>query len=129
MFLMIAGAASYAHSRRATVLFRRRIPEELMQKASAIVIISFFTLIVSTLLLLFFEPVTLEDGLFETISAVATVGLSRALTPTLHTAGRIIIILTMYLGRIGPISMALFLPRPRPKENSVSYGEGKFYVG
>jgi trk system potassium uptake protein TrkH len=57
------------------------------------------------------------------------VGLSRGLTPSLHTAGRLVIIATMYLGRIGPISMALFLARPRPGKNSVTYGEGKFYVG
>lgn len=129
MFLVFANALSYANSRKATNLFRRRISEELMQKASAIVMISFFTLFVSALLLLALEPVSMTDGLFEAISAVATVGLSRGLTPSLHTAGRIVIIATMYLGRIGPISMALFLARPRPGKNSVTYGEGKFYVG
>ena len=100
-----------------------------MQKAAAIVMISFFTLFVSALLLLAFEPVSMMDGLFEAISAVATVGLSRGLTASLGTAGRIVIIATMYLGRIGPISMALFLARPKPGRNSVTYGEGKFYVG
>ena len=129
MFLVFANAISYTHAKKATTLFRRRIPDELMQKASAIVMISFFTLFLSALLLLAFEPVTMTDGLFEAISAVATVGLSRGLTPSLHTAGRIIIIATMYLGRIGPISMALFLARPKPGKNSVTYGEGKFYVG
>ena len=129
MFLVVANALSYANARRETTVFRRKIPDELMQKASAIVMISFFSMITSALLLLAFEPVTLMDGLFEAISAVATVGLSRGLTPTLHTAGRIIIIATMYLGRIGPISMALFLARPKPMKNSLTYGEGKFYVG
>ena len=129
MFLVLANAVSYANARKGTTLFRRRISDELMQKASAIVMISFITLFVSALLLLLLEPVTLVDGLFEATSAVATVGLSRGLTASLHTAGRIVIIATMYLGRIGPISMALFLARPRPGKNSVTYGEGKFYVG
>ena len=130
MFLVLANAISYANARKATTLFRRRISDELMQKAAAIVMISFLTLFVSAALLLAFEPaVSMADGLFEAISAVATVGLSRGLTPSLHVAGRIIIIATMYLGRIGPISMALFLARPRPGKNSVTYGEGKFYVG
>lgn len=129
VFLMIANAATYIHSRKDTVLFRRKIPEELMQKASAIVTFCFLTLIFITLFLLFFEPVSLQDGLFETVSAIATVGLSRGLTASLHTPGRIIITLTMYLGRIGPISLALFLARPRPGEKKLSYGEGKFYVG
>ena len=129
MFLVFANAISYANARKTTTIFRRRISEELMQKAAAIVAISFFTMLVSALLLLAFEPVSLTDGLFEAISAVATVGLSRGLTASLHTAGRIIIIATMYLGRIGPISMALFLARPKPGKNGVTYGEGKFYVG
>ena len=129
MYLVFANAISYAHARKASVLFRRKISDELMQKAAAIVMISFLSLLVSSLLLLAFEPVSMTDGLFEAISAVATVGLSRALTPSLHTAGRIIIIATMYLGRIGPISMALFLARPKPEKNSISYAEGKFYVG
>lgn len=129
MFLVLANAVSYANSRKATTLFRRRISDDLMQKASAIVMISFLTLFVSALLLLALEPVPMIDGLFEAVSAVATVGLSRGLTPSLHTAGRLIIIVTMYLGRIGPISMALFLARPKPGKNSVTYGEGKFYVG
>ena len=129
MFLVFANALSYARARKDTTLFRRKISDELMQKAAAIVMISFFTLFVSALLLLAFEPVSMMDGLFEAISAVATVGLSRGLTASLGTAGRIVIIATMYLGRIGPISMALFLARPKPGRNSVTYGEGKFYVG
>ena len=129
MFLVLANAISYTNARKATTLFRRRISDELMQKAAAIVMISFLTMFVSALLLLAFEPVSMTDGLFEAVSAVATVGLSRGLTPSLHTAGRLVIIATMYLGRIGPISMALFLARPKPGKNSVTYGEGKFYVG
>ncbi len=129
LFLVLANAFSYVNTRRETIIFYRKIPEELMQKASAIVTISFLTLAVSSLFLLFLEPVTLVDGLFESISAIATVGLSRGLTPSLHTAGRIIIIVSMYLGRIGPISMALFLARPSSGQSSVSYGEGSFHVG
>ena len=47
----------------------------------------------------------------------------------ISVANTIIIIVTMYMGRIGPISMALFLARPKPMKNSVTFGEGKFYVG
>ncbi len=129
LFLVLANAFSYVNTRRETIIFYRKIPEEMMRKASAIVTISFLSLAVSSLLLLFLEPVTLVDGLFESISAIATVGLSRGLTPSLHAAGRIIIIVTMYLGRIGPISLALFLAGPKSGKNSITFGEGKFYVG
>ena len=62
-------------------------------------------------------------------SATATVGLSRGLTPTLGTWGRLIVIVAMYIGRIGPISMALFFTTKRSYKNNVSFAEGEFTVG
>ena len=47
------------------------------------------------------------DSCYECVSALATVGLTKGLTPNLTIAGKVIIIITMYLGRVGPISMAI----------------------
>ena len=69
------------------------------------------------------------DASYEIFSATATVGLSRALTPVLNSFGKIIIIISMYLGRIGPISMALFFNYRGMERNSISYAEGKYFVG
>ena len=57
-------------------------------------------------MLLAFSNFDLLDVLYETVSATATVGLTRNLTPSLDIFGKIIIAATMYLGRIGPISLA-----------------------
>ena len=57
--------------------------------------------------------------LFEVVSAIGTVGLSRGLTPALGTAGKIIIIITMYFGRVGPISFLLALNRMNKRRNLV----------
>ena len=82
-----------------------------------------------TVLLITTDGVSLTDGLFETLSATCTVGLTRGLTSTLSTGGRIVIIISMYLGRIGPISMALFFSGRGSDKNKVSYAQGGFIVG
>ena len=59
------------------------------------------------------------DVIYETASATATVGLTRGLTPTLPDMGKIIVIVTMYLGRVGPISLALALNGSKKSTNLV----------
>ena len=59
------------------------------------------------------------DILYETVSATATVGLTRNLTSSLGSAGKIIITATMYLGRVGPISLALAFNRKKDNQNII----------
>ncbi len=129
MFIVVLNAVSYIRNRNETVIFKRKISEDLMRKAAAIVAVSFFATFVFSVILLATNDVSLEDGLYEVVSALATVGLTRGLTSTLNTAGRVLIVIGMYLGRIGPISMALFFTKVKPDKNSVSFAEGRFYVG
>ena len=129
-FLASANIISYIQGDSKNIVFNRRISDDLMRKASVIVSVSTFTVIFMTLLLMATNPsVSVVDALFEVISASATVGLSRDITGTLNVLGRIIIIISMYLGRIGPISMAIFFAKRKPTNNSAKYIEGKFYVG
>ena len=100
-----------------------------MRKASAIVLVSAITVFVMTFLLMAEGKIALTDALYEVVSALGTVGLSRALTPRLDAIGRIIIILSMFLGRIGPISMAIFFVKENLAENTIRHAEGKFHVG
>ena len=90
------------------VVFRKTIPHKTITKALAVTIVSVLVLISATFLLQVVEGGALLDTAYETTSAIATVGLSRDFTSTLHFGGKLIIILCMYLGRIGPISMAIF---------------------
>lgn len=120
---------TYIRSENYDVFFNRRVSEEALRKATAIVFVSMFFVCFFTLLLNATNSVNLQDALFEVISALATVGLTRDLTTTLNTVGRIIIIVCMYLGRIGPISLAIFFAgRTKPKDQR-RYIEGKFFVG
>ncbi len=128
-FLFFMNAYSYITGRKENVAFHRRISSELMGKASAIVFVSIFTTFVMLVLLVSRGGIVLTDALYEVVSALGTVGLSRNLTPRLDTAGRFIIIVSMYLGRIGPISMALFFSKGKGASNNITHSEGKFYVG
>ena len=69
------------------------------------------------------------DILFETVSATATVGLTRDLTPHLNSAGKAVIIGTMYLGRVGPISLALAMNSSKKHPNIIKNPTEEISVG
>jgi Trk-type K+ transport systems, membrane components len=75
------------------------------------------------------NDVNAVDASYEIFSATATVGLSRGLTPQLNDIGRLLVIVCMYLGRIGPISMALFFNYRGAERNKVKYSKGNFFAG
>ncbi|MBQ7910498.1 MAG: potassium transporter KtrB [Clostridia bacterium] len=114
-------AFSTVRGRNEVGLFNRRIPRDALRKSVAVVGMSFLIAAVSTLLLAAVTPDReLADILYETVSATATVGLSRNLTPTLTTAGKLIVAVTMYLGRVGPISLAVAFGVTKEKQNIVN---------
>lgn len=69
------------------------------------------------------------DVVYETVSATATVGLTRNLTPSLNGAGKAVIIATMYLGRVGPISLALALNTNQKRQNIIKNPTEEISVG
>lgn len=105
--LLLYTVVSVVKGRKDTEAFKRKISVENIRTALAVILISFSVLVTSTLLLLTFENGSFLDLLFEVCSAIGTVGLTRGITTKLSLIGKIIIIITMYLGRIGPITMAL----------------------
>lgn len=128
-FLAYIGIVSYIRGEKYALVFNRKVPEEAMKKATVVVYLAAFTIGVLTLCLVGMEHVGLQDGLFEVVSASATVGLTRDLTPHLHMAGKLIIIVAMYLGRIAPISLAIFFAGRAKKDDGIRHVEGRFYVG
>ena len=128
-FLFFMNAFSYINGRKENIIFHKQVPEDLMKKASAIVFFSIVTVLVMTTALMAIQSLNLTDALFEIISALGTVGLSRGVTPNLGRISRVIVIISMYLGRVGPISMAFFFARKNTAENSLRHAVGKFYVG
>lgn len=117
--------------RKNAEVFKRQIPTEAVLKGLSVIVISLSTLMISTVALsIAMNGSSIMDIAYETTSAIATVGLSRSFTATLNTAGKIIIILTMYIGRVGPITMALaFNVYGRRKKKNMQLPEEKIMVG
>lgn len=89
------------------ICYKRRISNKTARKALSVVLISFLASVAAVILLMLLEPGTAADQIFEVYSALGTVGISRDYTSTIGLAGKIILCICMYLGRIGPISMVL----------------------
>ena len=129
-FLAAMNVITYIRDEPKKTVFGRTLSAEQMRKATAIVAVSLLSVLVLSLVLMSTNPRdNMTDSLFEVVSALGTVGLTRNLTATLNSAGRLIIILGMYLGRIGPISMAIFFARSRRPQPKISYIDGDFFVG
>ena len=127
--VLFASALSSVRNRQEVTLFQRNISKQAVSKAVAVTTMSFVILFTSTLLLSAVSPGDPLDILFETVSATATVGLSRDLTPDLNAYGKIIIIGTMYLGRVGPISLALALNSGKKQQNIIKNPTEEISVG
>ena len=116
---MIASAFASIRNKEDTEIFNRRLTKQVVSKALAVTCMSFIIMFVSTIALSATTNASAIDILYETVSATATVGLTRNLTPFLNSAGKIIIILTMYLGRVGPISLAVAFNKKKENQNII----------
>lgn len=109
-------------------IFNRRIDWETMNKALAIIIISLAYIIILTIILLTLEDLPIERILYEVISAFATVGLSLNVTSQLGTLSRLLIIFTMFVGRLGPMTIALAFTEQK-KKSSLKFPKEDILVG
>ena len=113
MAVLVLTVVSIIKGRRDTEMFGRRVSDMAVRRALSIFAVSFSVMLGATVILAAVQPGNFIDCLYEIVSAIATVGLSRDFTPHLTTVSRLIIIVTMYIGRIGPISLALFFNSKR----------------
>jgi len=134
-FSLVLFAAIYGTDEAGEIrLGRRRIKAKSVTLAHIFALKALLILIVAVFLLTFAEGVPRSASkeflsiVFESVSAFGTVGLSTGLTPYLTTAGKLVIIATMFAGRIGLISMAM--PRShKPEERLVDYPTGEILIG
>jgi len=117
--VLIVSAFSTIRNKEEVAFFKRTISKKAISKAVAVTSISFIIMFVSTVLLAAVTNADALDIVYETVSATATVGLTRNLTPMLNVWGKIIIIITMYLGRVGPISLVIAFGTKREKSNII----------
>ena len=118
--VLICSALATIRNKNSATLFGRRVSEGSVKKAVAVAMTFLAICSASTILLMATSHASALDAVYETVSATATVGLSRNLTATLNTLGKLIIIVTMYFGRVGPISLAVALGSKNESQNVIS---------
>ncbi len=110
----------------------RKITVANFRTGFAVVMVAFAVFIAGTIAVLFLEPdsILLENVIYETASAVGTVGLSADLTPRLCRASQYVLMVMMYIGRLGPLTMALmFAGKTHPRDRIRSLPEEQIMVG
>ena len=134
---LIALGISRLFGYQKTFIFKRTIPEENISKAISILLISSVVIIIAIMAILTSElgetAHTVSRGkflelVFEVVSAFGTVGLSTGITVGLSMVGKLIITFVMFIGRIGPLAIALAVSR-RPDKSQYYYAEENIMIG
>lgn len=112
-----------------TVIFKRSIAPRLIYKALVIAVMFTMIVVFATFILTITEQKPFLSLLFEVVSAASTTGLSANLTPTLSPVGECVILAMMYIGRLGPLTIALALAARSQDKGNVRYPDGNLYVG
>lgn len=127
--VLVCSAMATVKNKSNATLFGRCISVESIKKAVGVVVTFTTICIISTLLLLSCTDASVIDIIYETVSATATVGLTRNLTPSLNIFGKFIVIVTMYFGRVGPISLAVALGSKNESQNVISEPTEEISIG
>lgn len=134
--IVTAGWRSNMKGKRDVHLFGHKISPDILMRAFVIFFMGIMIAIASTFVLCLTERISLEAGkftpldlLFESMSALCTVGVTSLQTENLSFWGRLPLILAMYMGRIGPFSFALLISLRSQKPENVVLPEGETFVG
>lgn len=128
--VIVAAVIASAAGRDEVVLWKRHIPHETVTRAITILAVNLSSGFAGALLLSMIEKCGLIPALYETISAISTVGLSLGLTPNLSAVSQLTVAMLMYLGRVGILTLTFSLMLRRAKRNSVvDYPDVSILVG
>ncbi|QMT17290.1 Ktr system potassium transporter B [Planococcus maritimus] len=125
--VIILVTASYLNGKKEAVIFNRAIPSHLLERSLAIVFISMTAVFAGILILSYTENAPFEWIVFEAFSAFGTVGLSMGLTGELSVLGKIIIMILMFVGRVGPVTLAFALARQH--REPIRHPKGDIFTG
>ena len=126
-FALLQGIKSAA-TNKSEHAFHYAVPRDAFRKAAVITLLALSVVVVGTYLMLVFDPqVTMLQAMFEVISAFGTVGLSTGITPGLSDASKLLSIVIMYIGRLGPLTIATLWYFSRGER--IRYADGNLAIG
>ena len=126
--VLIATLRSMLRAREDVEVFNRAIPRDIVTKAITVVLLSVGLVFATSIIVSTYERAGFTSILFETVSAFGTVGLSRGLTQGLTAPSKVAIIITMFLGRIGPLTLGLAISQ-RVHEQTYRYPTERVMIG
>lgn len=125
--VVLLATRAFLTKRPHVTAFGRTLSPQIVTRSLAIIIVSTMVLMLAMFLLMLTESQSFDKIMFETISAFATVGLSTGITASLSEPGKLILVLVMICGRLGPLTLAIMLARP--VETRIRYPEESVYTG
>ncbi|HLU18748.1 MAG TPA: potassium transporter TrkG [Pusillimonas sp.] len=125
--VLLVAAWSYIRGRREVVLLRRTVSPDVVQKSLALLLVTGALAFMATLIMCFIEKAHFIDVLFEVISALSTTGATRNLTPGLSAPSHVLLIVLMFVGRVGPLTLIYSLSTQG--YSRVRHPEAHFHVG
>ena len=129
MGIVILSAISAMRGKRRVTVFRRSIAQQDIMNAMSIALLVLSLSILGASVITVCDQVTFLNAVYETISALCTVGLTTGITPMLCTASKLILIVFMFFGRVGIMTIGVgFMMADRARER-VQYAETKLMIG
>lgn len=130
VFILIAASWAFLQGRSEPHAFRRRIGLEALRRSITILTLNLTWVLVTCSVLLTIEDASFRDILFEVVSGFGTVGLGTGLTPNLQDSSKLMMVLTMLMGRIGTLTAWLAFTESREKEMvRFRYPEDRIHAG
>lgn len=126
--VLIGAVITMVKGKRDVVLYNNRISQSVVYRAVTVTILALLLLVSFSMILSAMEDHDFLAILFEAVSAFGTVGLTMGLTPDLSSAGKILVSLLMFLGRLGPLTLAYALSRRKYKD-LYRHPEGRIIIG
>ncbi|ULO10377.1 Trk family potassium uptake protein [Paenibacillus sp. 19GGS1-52] len=126
--ILVTAVYAKLRGREDIVLFRNRIAKGNVYKAITMTLLSLMLVVIATMLLSVTENADFLSVLFEAISAFGTSGITMGLTTELTTLGKVLVIILMFVGRIGPLTLAYAL-KPKNSKELYRYPEGNITIG
>lgn len=129
--VLIATVFSVSRGRDETVINKRRVDKTVVYRSMTIVTMALLVVAITSSVIMITTPpeISAIDSIYEAVSAFGTVGLTTGMTPNLSIAAKIFVMLTMFIGRVGPISLALALTMKHNGGAGKILPEGKVIVG
>lgn len=128
VFILVAIMCSVLKQDKEVAVFKKRIEPDIIKNAVAVLVLDIVLFIVGSMLISGIEGFSLKETMFECASAVATVGLTLGITPSLGTTSKLLLICMMYIGRVGGITLIFAAVTPK-KNGNARYPKDQVAVG